>query len=32
MSEKIVAFGTIEIEKRRLHHCKSLVLLERCRY
>ena len=32
MSEKVVAFGNIEIEKRKLHRCKNVVLLERCRY
>ena len=28
MSKEITAFGNIEIEKRKFHHCKNLILLE----
>ena len=28
MSKEIIAFGNIEIETRKFHHCKNLILLE----
>ena len=28
MSKEIIAFGNIEIEKRKFHHYKNLILLE----
>ena len=28
MSKIIIAFSNIEIEKRKFHHCKNLILLE----